>query len=215
MVAVTGRIDGRGVGAAVNDVKRVLGQTGLLQPGVRYELGGLYQQQQIAFAGLLQVFAAALVAEFVLLLVLYRRFWPPLIILGCALLSTTAVFAGLWLTHVELNITALMGMIMVIGIGAEMAIFYVSEWGICESTCHAWKRCARRAATAFVHHHDDPGGHPDALPLALAIGAGSAFSSLWPSPSFPASCCSTHWFYWPCRCSWGCWRAMSRSGPRH
>ena len=45
----------------------------MLAAGVRYELGGLYQQQQIAFAGLAKVFAAALVAEFVLLLVLYRR----------------------------------------------------------------------------------------------------------------------------------------------
>lgn len=128
MIAVTGRIEGRGIGAAVGDVKRVLNQPGLLAPGVRYELGGLYQQQQIAFAGLTRVFAAALIAEFVLLLFLYERFWLPVIIIGCSLLSTTAVFTGLWLTGVELNITALMGMTMIIGIGTEMAIFYVSEY---------------------------------------------------------------------------------------
>ena len=45
-----------------------------------------------------------------------------------SLLSTTAVFTALWLTGVELNITALMGMTMIIGIGTEMAIFYVSEY---------------------------------------------------------------------------------------
>ncbi|HEX2940727.1 MAG TPA: efflux RND transporter permease subunit, partial [Rhodopila sp.] len=128
MIAVTGRIEGRGIGAAVGDVKRLLNQPGLLAPRVRYELGGLYQQQQIAFAGLMRVFVAALVAEFVLLLFLYERFWLPVIIIGCSLLSTTAVFTGLWLTGVELNITALMGMTMIIGIGTEMAIFYVSEY---------------------------------------------------------------------------------------
>ncbi|MDB5495215.1 MAG: transporter, partial [Phenylobacterium sp.] len=128
MIAVTGRIEGRGMGAAVGDVKTALAQPGMLGPGVRYELGGLYQQQQIAFAGLAKVFIAALIAEFILLLVIYRRLWLPVIIIGCSLLSTTAVFTALFLTKVELNITALMGMTMIIGIGTEMAIFFVSEY---------------------------------------------------------------------------------------
>ena len=128
MIAVTGRIQGRGMGAAVGDVKTALARPGMLDPGVRYELGGLYQQQQMAFVGLAKVFAAALVAEFVLLLIIYRRVWLPVIIIGCSLLSTTAVFTALYLTKVELNITALMGMTMIIGIGTEMAIFFVSEY---------------------------------------------------------------------------------------
>lgn len=128
MIAVTGRIQGRGIGAAVGDVKAALDKPGVLGAGVRYELGGLYQQQQIAFAGLIKVFGAALVAELALLLILYRRFWLPVIIIGCSLLSTTAVFTALWAAGVDLNITALMGMTMIIGIGTEMAIFYVSEF---------------------------------------------------------------------------------------
>ncbi|WP_241671473.1 efflux RND transporter permease subunit [Dankookia rubra] len=48
--------------------------------------------------------------------------------MGLSAFSTLAVFAGLWLTGVELNITAIMGMTMVVGIGAEMTIFYVSEF---------------------------------------------------------------------------------------
>jgi CzcA family heavy metal efflux pump len=128
MVAVTARIEGRGMGAAVADVERVLAQKGVLANGVRYELGGLYRQQQIAFAGLTVVFLAALIAELVLLLILYEDFWLPLIIVGTSLLSTTGVFTALWVTGVELNITALMGMTMVIGIATEMAIFYVSEY---------------------------------------------------------------------------------------
>ena len=87
----------------------------------------MYQQQQIAFAGLARVFVTALIAEFILLLFLYERVWLPVIIIACSLLSTTAVFTALWLTGVDLNITALMGMTMIIGIGTEMAIFYVSE----------------------------------------------------------------------------------------
>ena len=50
------------------------------------------------------------------------------------------VFIALWLTGVDLNITALMGMTMIIGIGTEMAIFYVSEY---TELAHAWRRGGR------------------------------------------------------------------------
>jgi multidrug efflux pump subunit AcrB len=174
MIAVTGRIQGRGIGAAVGDVKKVLDAPGVLAPGVRYELGGLYQQQQIAFAGLARVFAAALVAEFVLLLILYRRFWLPVIIIGCSLLSTTAVFTALWLTGVDLNITALMGMTMIIGIGTEMAIFYVSEFE--ELSAHLPpERAAREASRNRVRPitMTTLAAILTLLPLAFAIGQGS------------------------------------------
>ena len=44
------------------------------------------------------------------------------------LLAMPAVFIGLWLTGTELNITALMGTTMVVGIVTEIAIFYFSEY---------------------------------------------------------------------------------------
>jgi CzcA family heavy metal efflux pump len=128
MVAVTARIDGRGMGAAVADVKKLLAQPGMLGADTRYELGGLYQQQQIAFLGLGKVFLMALVAEFVLLLFLYGRAGLACVMMGCSLFSATAVFIALWLCGVDLNITAMMGMTMIIGMGTEMAIFYVSEY---------------------------------------------------------------------------------------
>ena len=40
------------------------------------------------------------------------------------MLAMAAVIAGLWLTGIELNITAMMGMTMIVGIVTEMAIFY-------------------------------------------------------------------------------------------
>ena len=122
------------MGAVIADVRRMLDQPGVLGSGVRYELGGLYQQQQIAFAGLIRVFAAALIAEFILLLFLYERLWLPVIIIACSLFSTTAVFTALWWTGVELNITALMGMTMIIGISTEMSIFFGPTYGRCVHT---------------------------------------------------------------------------------
>jgi multidrug efflux pump subunit AcrB len=175
MVPVTARLQGRSLGSAVADVKKLLGQKGMLPPGVRYELGGLYAQQQIAFAGLTRVFAAALVAEFVLLLFLYERFWLPVIMLSASLLSTTAVFTGLWLTGIELNITAIMGMTMIIGIGTEIAIFLVSEYvelaaqgmpprtALIEAARNRFRPIAMSTLAAIL----------TLFPLALAIGKGS------------------------------------------
>ncbi len=174
MIAITARLQGASLGAAVAAVKQALDQPGVMPPGVRYELGGLYAQQQIAFAGLARVFVAALIAEFVLLLFLYERFWIPVIVLGASALSTTAVFAGLWLTGIELNITAIMGMTMIIGIGTEMAIFLVSEYvdlarempprqALLEAARNRFRPIAMTTLAAIL----------TLMPLALAIGAGS------------------------------------------
>ena len=174
MIAVTGRIQGRGIGATVSDVKAALDKPGVLGAGVRYELGGLYQQQQIAFAGLVKVFGAALVAELALLLILYRRFWLPAIIIGCSLLSTTAVFSALWVAHVDLNITALMGMTMIIGIATEMAIFYVSEFEELAKTMpavEATREASRNRLRPITM--TTLAAIFTLLPLALAIGQGS------------------------------------------
>ncbi|HDR9483032.1 TPA: efflux RND transporter permease subunit [Burkholderia aenigmatica] len=128
MVAVTARIDGRDLGSTIADVQRALGEANLLPSGVYYELGGLYQQQQIAFRGLLAVFGAAVALVFGLLLFLYERFRVALAVMAMPLCATGAVFIGLWVTGIELNISAMMGMTMIVGIVTEVAIFYVSEF---------------------------------------------------------------------------------------
>ena len=149
-IAVTARIEKRDLGVdRSTDVQKTLAQPGMIPDGVRYELGGLYKQQQIAFAGLAMVFVAALIAEMILLAFLYERFWLPVIIIVTSLLSTTAVFTILWATGVELNITALMGMTMIIGIihrDGDILCLGIHRAG--RITCRRTRRCARPARTA-------------------------------------------------------------------
>jgi CzcA family heavy metal efflux pump len=128
MVAVSGRISGRDMGSVIRDVKKALNRPGMFPHGVYYILGGLYRQQQIAFAGLMAVFGAAVALVFFLLLFLFEQFKLALAVMTTTLLSLAAVFTGLWWTHTELNITSMMGMTMVIGIVTEVAIFYVNEF---------------------------------------------------------------------------------------
>jgi len=128
MVAVTGRISGRDLGSTLRAVKQVMATPGLLPKDMYYELGGLYQQQQIAFRGLIAVFVSALALVFLLLLYLYEQFAAAVAILVSPVLALAAVFTGLWLTGIELNITAMMGMTMIVGIVTEVSIFYFSEY---------------------------------------------------------------------------------------
>ncbi len=129
IVAVTAQIGGgHDLGSVAAAVKKVLERPGLLPSDVYYQMGGAYKQQQMAARGMVKVFIGAAIAEFILLLFLYERFWLPIIIISSSLLSTSAVFIGLWLTGVEMNITAMMGMVMIIGVATEMAVFLVSEY---------------------------------------------------------------------------------------
>lgn len=124
MVAVTARISGRDMGSAIHDVKRTMDAPDMLPAGIYYELGGLYQQQQQAFKGLLNVLAAAVALVFLLLLFIYERFRVALSIMAIPVMSLSAVFVALWMTGIELNISSMMGMTMIVGIVTEVAIFF-------------------------------------------------------------------------------------------
>ena len=146
VVAVTAQIGGgHDLGSTAAAVQKLLDRPGFLPPGVYYQAGGAYKQQQLAVHGMIRVFAAAAIAEIVLLLFLYERFVLPVIIIASSLISTSAVFVGLWASGVELNITAMMGMVMIIGIATEMAIFLVSEYRALERDMPA-RQAIREAA---------------------------------------------------------------------
>ncbi len=175
MTAVTARITGRDLGSVIQDVRKLMARPGLVPQGVYFELGGMYKQQQIAFRGLIAVFIAALVLVFLLLLFLYERFRIVLAIMVIPLLSLSAVFIGLWVTGIELNISAMMGMTMIVGIVTEVAIFYFSEYSDLARTMdmlpaliEAGKNRMRPIImTTFV-------AILTLLPLALALGQGAA-----------------------------------------
>jgi len=174
MVAVTARISGRDMGSVIADVIKTLDQPGMLPQDVYYVLGGLYEQQRVAFHDLIIVFIAAVALVFILLLYLYEHFHVALAMMLTTLSAVAAVFVGLWLTNTELNITAMMGMTMVIGIVTEVSIFYYSEYqslpdsetGI-QRMITAGNNRMRPIAMATV------AAILALMPLAMGIGAGS------------------------------------------
>ncbi len=176
MVAVTARIVGRDLGTTAADVKALLDKSGLFTQGTYYQLGGLYAQQQIAFRGLLVVLAAAFALVFFLLLYLYESVRMAVVIIAMPLGAMSAVFIGLWVTGVELNISAMMGMTMIVGIVTEIAVFYFSEYelltregishnrAVVEAGVNRFRPIAMTTIAAILA----------LMPLALGLGQGSA-----------------------------------------
>lgn len=175
MVPVTARITGRDLGSTIGEITELLDHPGFLPKGVYYHLGGLYQEQQTAFRGLLAVFLSAAVLVFVVLLFLYESLRVASVMLLTTLLTIPAVFIGLWWTGTELNVSSLMGLTMVLGIVTEVGIFYYCEYQdlagcgtrqdrLVKAGLNRLRPITMTTLAAILA----------LLPLALAIGEGSA-----------------------------------------
>jgi multidrug efflux pump subunit AcrB len=127
LVAVTARISGRDLGRTIADIQRKLGRELALPPGVTLLYGGIYQTQQESFRGLLLVALSAVVLVFIVLLFEFGEFAVPVSIFVINVLSLFGVFSALWLTGTTFNISSFVGIIMIIGIVAENAIFVMHK----------------------------------------------------------------------------------------
>jgi multidrug efflux pump subunit AcrB len=173
-VAITARLEGRGLGSGMADVQKVV--AGLHIPAnIRVEYGGTYQEQQRSFHDLVIVLILAVLLLFIVLLFEFGTFAAPIAILSSALLSTSGVFIALLITHTTFNISSFMGMIMVIGIVAKNGILLLdadqrmSALGM--NAEEAMLQAARRRLRPIVM--TALATIAGMLPLAFAIGAGS------------------------------------------
>ena len=125
-IDVTARLEGRDLGSAMGETRRTVAATAL-PAGVRVEYGGLYAQQRQSFGELAVVFVAALLLVSLLLLYLFESWAAVASVIIVVLSAAAAVFVGLFVTGTELNISALMGLTMVVGVVAELAVFFLAE----------------------------------------------------------------------------------------
>jgi len=184
MVAVTARVEGRDMGSAAREATRALSAPGALPAGVSFGMGGLYAEQQAAFAGLATVFVAAMAIVMLLLLLIYENFRIVAAIVAMPLLAAAAVGLGLIITGTELDIMALMGLTMVIGIVTEVAIFYFTEFdhllaqgvaperALIDAGANRLRPIAMTTLAAILALAPLAVGHSMQKPLAIAIIAG-------------------------------------------
>ncbi|MFL5537934.1 MAG: efflux RND transporter permease subunit [Longimicrobiaceae bacterium] len=114
-LAVTGGVEGRSLGAVMADVRKILAAHPA-PAGVRVEIGGAYAGQQNAFRSLLAVLALAALSVIAVMVIQFRSFVEPLIITLAAPLSFVGAMALLLVTGTPLNVSSLMGMVLLVGL---------------------------------------------------------------------------------------------------
>jgi multidrug efflux pump subunit AcrB len=121
LVAVTARLEGRDLGSAIREIKKVLAADPTLPPGA-VELGGLYQQQVESFHNLMVVLCLGTALVFTVLLIEFRSFREPVAIVLGSLLALSGTVGALALTGTTLNIVSFLGAIIGVGIVAKNGI---------------------------------------------------------------------------------------------
>jgi len=174
MAVVSGRLEGRDLGSAVDEIRTKLDQI-KLPIGYTYEIGGQYQSQGQAFRELLMVFALAVLLVFTILVIHFRAWVPAILILLAAPLSLGGALLLLWIAGIDLNISSAMGLILLVGLVVKNGIMlldfseklHAEGEPFEEAIAHAGRiRLRPILMTTFCTLFG-------LLPLALGLGAGA------------------------------------------
>ena len=174
MGVVTGRLEGRDLGGVIKDIQGEVGSKVVLPQGYHIEYGGAYADQQQSFHELLIILITASLLVFGVILFLYRSFAVALVILLVAVCGISGSYLALYLTHTALNVGSYTGLIMIVGIIGENAIFTFLQFrdslaslSVDEAIIYAIStRLRPKLMTAL-------GAIIALLPLALGIGTGA------------------------------------------
>jgi CzcA family heavy metal efflux pump len=123
MGVVSARLEGRDLGGVVRDIQAKVARRIVLPQGYHIEYGGNYAEQQQSFHELLIILVAASLLVFCAILFLYREIAVALIILLVAVFGISGSYLALYLTKTALNVGSYTGLIMIVGIIGENAIF--------------------------------------------------------------------------------------------
>lgn len=123
MGVVTGRLDNRDLGSVMKDIQKEVVAKVVLPKGYHIVYGGAYADQQKSFSELLMILITSSLLVFCVILFLFRDFKVAFMILLIAVLGISGSYMGLYLTNTPLNVGSYTGLIMIVGIIGENAIF--------------------------------------------------------------------------------------------
>ena len=174
MVAITASLAGRDLGSVMSEIQQKVGSGVTLASGQHIEYGGAYAQQQQSFRELLLILLSASLLVFIVLLFLFRDLKAAGLILLISVLGVSGSFIALFITKTPLNVGSYTGIIMIVGIIAENAIFTFQQFAIHHQTApvaesiefaiSARIRPKLMTATSAI---------AALMPLALGIGTGA------------------------------------------
>ncbi len=120
---ITARLDNADIGSVMPAIQKSIHQKVSLPQGYHIEYGGDYAQQQQSFKELMMILIAASLLVFGVILFLFKQFRIALLILIIAVLGTSGSLIALYVTKTPLNVGSYTGLIMIVGIIGENAIF--------------------------------------------------------------------------------------------
>jgi len=175
MSVVTGRLNNRDLGSVMQDIKEKVTNTIHLPIGYYVEYAGAYKDQQQSFKELLLILITSSLLVFGVLLFLFRDFRAAIVLLFISVLGISGSYILLFLTKTPLNVGSYTGIIMIVGIISENAIFTFLQFretfkvthNVNQSLVYSIStRLRPKLMTAF-------GAIIALLPLAIGIGTGS------------------------------------------
>lgn len=175
MCVVTGRLDNKDLGTVMQNIKKEVSTQVVLPSGYYIDYAGAYKDQQQSFKELLLILVASCLLVFGVLLFLFRNLKVALILLFISVLGISGSYLLLFLTNTPLNVGSYTGLIMIVGIISENAIFtylqfketYYSSSSKKQSLVYAISTRLRPKLMTAI------GAIIALLPLAIGIGTGS------------------------------------------
>jgi Cu/Ag efflux pump CusA len=174
MGEVTARLENRDLGSVMRDIRQKVGSEIALPQGYHIAYAGSYADQQQSFRELLMILIASSLLVFAVILFLFKDFRVAFLIIGLAVLGISGSYLALYLTGTPLNVGSYTGLIMIVGIIGENAIFTFlqfrdsyKEGAVDHSIVYAIStRLRPKLMTAL-------GAIIALMPLALGIGVGA------------------------------------------
>lgn len=123
--SITGSITQRDVGSVNRVVQQKIDQLEL-PTGVEIKMGGTAEMMQESFSGMFIAIIAAAVLAYIVIVITFRSFINPIIIMMSLPLASIGALLGLFITGYPLGVSALMGVLMLVGIVLTNAIVLIS-----------------------------------------------------------------------------------------
>jgi Cu/Ag efflux pump CusA len=127
-IAVTARLNKRDLGKTLADIQSTVHQRVHLPFGYQIVYGGAYAEQQRAFGELLTILFLSSFLVFTVILFLFRKIQVALLIMVLAVLGMSGSVLALFATATALNVGSYIGIIMIVGIIGENAIFTYQQY---------------------------------------------------------------------------------------
>ncbi len=175
MGVVTARLDSLDLGTVMKKIQKDVSAKVSLPRGYAIVYGGAYADQQRSFSELLIILITSSLLVFCVILFLFRDYLIALSILLIAILGIAGSYMGLYFTQTPLNVGSYTGLIMIVGIIGENAIFtflqfresYKASGNVDQSIIYSIStRLRPKLMTAL-------GAIIALMPIALGIGTGA------------------------------------------